>query len=82
MSYRCEACSIVVPPGSARKVHTLYYRYKTLSQIAREVPICAACKHLLDKGKTLADLQSRGAVPAPVKGLDWLNEEEQAHAND
>lgn len=74
MSYRCQACSAVVPPGKPRLVHVEHYQYKTLPQIAREVPVCAECKKLLDEGKTLAELQSRGSVPAPAKGLNWLDE--------
>ena len=86
MSYRCEACSIVVPPGVARKVHTIYQRelYKSLAscQIVREVPVCAACKHLLDKGKTLADLQKRGLVEAQAKSLAWLEDQATIDALD
>ncbi len=69
MSYRCQACGVQVPPGKPRRVHATYRN----SQIVREVPVCESCQHLL-KTKTIAELQSRGSVPAPAKGLNWLDE--------
>jgi hypothetical protein len=61
MSYRCEVCRGVAPPGTPERHHIVK---KTDGNIARVLRVCEDCQHELGRGTSLVDLCRRLRAPA------------------
>src|SRR5262245_59444582 len=63
MSWKCDICFRVSPPGVKLRKHILY---RTRGEIAAEIPVCEDCQRQLDAGKPLSALmQARRPTPPP-----------------
>jgi hypothetical protein len=58
--YKCEVCHQTSPPGRPRKTWLVLRRDRS---VAREVPCCPRCHHLLGEGVPLAELTARFPPP-------------------
>lgn len=74
MSYRCDVCECLVPPGRARLTHPVT-RVQTAThgdevrrrtEIARELAVCPACKAKLEGGLSCGAVRQELGLPVPA----------------
>lgn len=92
MSYRCETCQAVIPPGTPMCRHVVYrtalrgphaLAQSSVREIARELAVCAKCGDALAAGAAPKDLTRYRATRRPSvtpSQLKPLPEESAARA--
>lgn len=72
MSYRCQVCSAVSPPGTPKSVHTVSRIIKEedrngdvfeRKEIVKEIAVCKKCLGLLEDGVPLTQLKKSYVHP-------------------
>lgn len=61
MSYRCEFCAAVVPPGTGRRTIVRQRSTPRGPQIEREYATCSSCYTGYEYGASIQDLLEEGA---------------------
>jgi len=81
MSYRCEACNTIVPPGQPLsrvvvKKTTTARGGPPIVQIDKEVPVCKSCLRRVTDGETIEHIKKKSDQSRQTAPTERLSDEE------